>query len=90
MKIYSQNINRALKSCSIVYVVRNRNTGELYCGYTEDLRRRIREHYTKSPDLLYYEAYKSEKDARIREQKLKQRGQSIRCLKHRLENSLLI
>ena len=40
------------------------------------------------PDLIYYEAYKSKKDAYNREQKLKQRGQSIRWLKERIKNSL--
>ena len=56
-----------------VYVIRNRLTSETYIGYTDDLRRRIKEHKKKHPELIYYEAYKSEKDARNRERKLKQR-----------------
>ncbi len=57
-----------------VYVIRNRKSRETYIGYSDDLKRRLREHKDKNPELLYYEAYKSEKDARIREKKLKQRG----------------
>lgn len=38
--------------------------------------------------LVYYEAFVSEKDARLRESKLKQHGYSIRRLKERLKNSL--
>jgi predicted GIY-YIG superfamily endonuclease len=72
-----------------VYLIRDKITKETYVGYTEDLKRRIREHYTKHPELLYYEAYKSEKDARLRERKLKQRGQSIRWLKQRTKNCFL-
>jgi len=52
------------------------------------LRRRIEEHKRKDSELVYYEAYKNEKDAREREKKLKQRGQTIRRLKERLKNSL--
>jgi len=40
------------------------------------------------PELIYYEAYKNEKDAREREKKLKQRGQTVRRLKERLKHSL--
>jgi len=71
-----------------VYFIRNIATQEIYLGYTNDLKRRLREHKNKMPELIYYEAYKNEKDARHRELKLKQRGQSIRWLKNRLENSL--
>jgi putative endonuclease len=71
-----------------VYVIRNRRTGELYIGYTEDLERRLREHKPKNPELIYYEAYKSRIDAQNRERKLKQRGQSMRWLKSRIRHSL--
>ena len=70
-----------------VYLVKNSKTGATYIGYTNDLRRRIKEHRDKSPDLIYYEAYKDEKDAKQREEKLKQRGQTVRRLKERLKNS---
>jgi putative endonuclease len=70
-----------------VYLIKNRQTGELYIGYTNDLRRRIKEHRAKLPDLVYYEAYKSETDARRREYALKHRGQTKRRLKERIRKS---
>lgn len=71
-----------------VYILRNRLKNNLYIGYTKDLKRRLKEHAAKQPELIYYEAYKAEKDARSRELKLKQRGQGIRRLKERLKQSL--
>lgn len=71
-----------------LYILKNISKGSTYIGYTEDLKRRLREHRGKKPELLYYEAYKDERDARAREQKLKMRGQSIRWLKQRLKFSL--
>ena len=69
---------------------------QLYIGYTKDLKRRLAEHnagqskFTKGKKwtLVYYEAYKSERDARDRESKLKQRGQAVRFLKERIKNSI--
>ena len=55
----------------------------------EDVERRIKEHQNKKPELIYYEAYKNEEDARNRERMLKQRGQSIRWLKSRLKNNFI-
>jgi predicted GIY-YIG superfamily endonuclease len=71
-----------------VYLIRNKETKEIYLGYTNNLLRRIKEHKHKKPELIYYEAYKDEKDARLRENKIKQRGQSIRWLKERIKHSL--
>ena len=71
-----------------VYLIRDKQTKETYIGYTNDLKRRLKEHQDKNPELIYYEAYKSEKDARKRELKLKQRGQTIRRLKERLKDSI--
>ncbi len=71
-----------------VYVIRNRKINEIYIGYSNDLRRRMQEHKNKNPEILYYEAYKNEKDARNRERQLKQRGQAIRWLKCRIKRSL--
>lgn len=70
-----------------VYLIRNQKTRKTYIGSTNDLKRRLREHQDKRPELIYYEAYKNEKDARIREGKLKQRGQTVRRLKERLKYS---
>lgn len=71
-----------------VYLIKNQRTGYTYIGYTNNLRRRLDEHKDKNPELIYYEGYKSEEDARARERKLKQRGQSVRWLKARLKCSL--
>ena len=71
-----------------VYIIKNNKEDSLYIGYSRDLKRRIKEHRTKSPELVYYEAYKSEKDAQVRGMKLKQHGQTKRRLKERLQHSL--
>jgi predicted GIY-YIG superfamily endonuclease len=71
-----------------VYLIRNNKDGGTYIGYTSDLRKRIKEHKEKRPEIIYYEAYKSELDARKRERILKQRGQTVRRLKERLKMSL--
>ena len=41
-------------------------------------------------ELIYYEAYKSEHDARIREQSLKLRANAFRQLKRRIHESLVL
>ncbi|OHA08537.1 MAG: hypothetical protein A3B37_00155 [Candidatus Sungbacteria bacterium RIFCSPLOWO2_01_FULL_59_16] len=71
-----------------IYVLKNRRTRKTYIGYTNDLQRRLKEHKGKQPELIYYEAYRSEKDAHQREKQLKQRGQGIRWLKSRIQFSL--
>ncbi len=71
-----------------VYLIRNKLTHKTYIGYTEDLKRRLEEHKSKNPDLIYYEAYKNKYDAMRRERMLKQHGQGIRWLKSRLRDSL--
>lgn len=73
------------------YCLQHQTTKELYYGYTDDLRRRLKEHKRedKNWELVYYEAYRSEKDARRREQKLKDYGQSRTHLKRRIKDSLL-
>lgn len=72
-----------------VYLLQQTNTHKLYYGYTNDLERRLKEHNKNdSWELIYYEAFKSESDARQRERKLKYYGQTISCLKQRLKGSL--
>jgi len=70
-----------------VYVLKREDNGMTYIGYTNDLQRRFKEHKAKQPNLIYYEAYKNEHDARNRERMLKQRGQAVRRLKERLKYS---
>jgi putative endonuclease len=80
-----------------VYVLQSKQDGELYVGSTKDLDRRLEEHTEKkifstqfrTPfDLVYYEAYAAEGDARHREQALKLRGQARVQLMKRLPLSL--
>jgi predicted GIY-YIG superfamily endonuclease len=72
-----------------VYFIRNKETKKSYIGYTDNIKRRIKEHKNRKPELIYCEFYKSEIDARNRERKLKQRGQAVRRLKERIKNSLI-
>ncbi|MFH1098524.1 MAG: GIY-YIG nuclease family protein [Candidatus Uhrbacteria bacterium] len=77
-----------------VYVLESQGQhGEIYVGSTNDLRRRFREHNDgKSPStdryrpwmLVYYEAYRTEELARLREHRLKHNGNAIRELKKRI------
>lgn len=80
-----------------VYILKSKKDADLYIGSTNDLRRRIQKHNsgevysTKSRrpfELVYYEAYKSEKDARKREQNLKLRSRAFAQLKKRLMESI--
>jgi putative endonuclease len=76
------------------YVIEN-DLGELYFGSTNDLKRRLREHQTGKSfatkghnwRLIYYEAYASETDARLREQKVKKYGGTKKHLKNRIMHS---
>lgn len=80
-----------------VYVLKSKKDKKLYIGYTSDLKRRLKEHdnglsmSTKNRrplELIYYEAYLSQKDALIRESKLKKFKNSYTELKKRLHNNL--
>lgn len=81
-----------------VYLLKQSKSGELYIGYTSNLKRRLLEHnknYNKSTTrnegswiLVYYEAYKSQTDAESREKKLKAHGSGKHELYKRLQNSL--
>ncbi len=72
-----------------VYILKNKDNASLYIGYTKDLKQRLRQHQsTKNVELIYYEAYTSEKDAKEREKKLKHYGSAWRGLKQRLEDTL--
>ena len=77
------------KNMHYVYVLKNINDKTLYYGYTNNLDRRISEHQKDwDCELVYFEAYKSETDARRREKKLKDYGQAVSGLKSRLTESL--
>ena len=72
-----------------VYVLQNYQTKKLYYEYTNNLKRRVAEHNREQNwELIYYEAYKSEGDARNREKRLKHYSQALTALKTRLTQSL--
>lgn len=63
-----------------VYVLQSLNYDFIYVGFTEDLKRRFEEHNNQEElstkhyapfELIHYEAYKNEKDAKRREEYLK-------------------
>ena len=56
-----------------VYMLQSSKADDIYIGFTPDLRRRMREHRSEHRNwrLIYYEAYASEKDARLRERRFK-------------------
>ncbi len=80
-----------------IYVIKSKKDDKLYIGFTNDLRKRLIQHnqgLNKSTKyripfvLVYYETYLSEKDARIRERRLKRFKNSYTELKKRIKHSL--
>ena len=76
-----------------VYILQSVKDKNWYTGYTNDLRKRIREHnrgknlstqYRRTWKLIYYEACLSQKDAIAREKYLKS-GMGKRYIKNRLK-----
>ena len=76
-----------------VYVLQSTKTNGLYIGYTSNLRKRLREYnrgmsFSIKPyipwELIHYEAYRKEKDAKRREKYLKT-SQGSRLLKRMLK-----
>lgn len=79
------------------YILKSKKDNQLYVGSTSDLRRRFSEHNKglnpstkhRTPfELAYYEAYRSEDDARQREHNLKLRANALSQLKRRIKDSL--
>lgn len=63
-----------------VYILKSLHKDFVYIGFTTDLKKRFKEHNNKEElstkhyapfDLIHYEAYKNEKDAKRREEYLK-------------------
>lgn len=88
-----------LDSMFYVYILKSKKDNNLYIGSTNDLKRRINEHnaglvFSTKPripfELVYYEAYKSESDARKREKNLKLRSRAFAQLKKRIKESTLL
>ena len=75
-----------------VYVLKSPVRGQIYIGYTANLRERFQSHQEmprhKGWVLIYYEAYRSEQDARDRERMLKHYGGTLGILKKRMKRSM--
>ncbi len=80
-----------------VYILKSVKLNQLYIGSTNNLKRRFIEHNkglvpstkAKRPlDLIYYEAYKVESEARHRELSLKLRGRARLQLLKRIQKSI--
>lgn len=78
------------------YTLRFKKNGKLYKGFTSDLKRRLREHQAGNSkftslnglfDLVFYEAYLDERDARAAERYFKT-GHGREVLKDKLKNYL--
>ena len=80
---------------SYVYILLLKN-GNLYTGYTTDLKRRLDEHqagmvmstHGREPKLIHYECYKLDSDARRREKFLKT-TEGKRLLRQQIRDVLL-
>ena len=80
-----------------VYVLKSKKDGQGYIGSTTDLKRRFAEHAQgivpstkprRPLELVYYEAYKAEADARKREHNLKLKSRSYQQLRKRIAKSI--
>jgi len=63
-----------------VYLLKSKNSKKIYAGFSKNLKSRLKTHFTKGVyttkrmgniELVFYEAFKSEKDARRREKYFK-------------------
>jgi putative endonuclease len=80
-----------------VYILKSKKDNNCYIGSTNSLSKRIDEHSSglvfstkqRFPfELVYYEAYRSESDARYREKNLKIRSRAYAQLKRRIQGSI--
>jgi len=80
-----------------LYILKSKKDNQCYTGSTNDIEKRINEHNSglvfstklRIPfELVYYEAYKSEGDARAREKNLKIRSRAYAQLRRRIRGSI--
>ena len=73
-------------------MLKNPKTGALYYGFTSNLKQRFAKHQEMPKhagwNLVYYEAYLNEQDARDRERMLKKYGAARGHLKKRIARSM--
>ena len=73
-------------------MLKNPKTGALYYGFTSNLKQRFAKHQEMPKhagwNLVYYEAYLNEQDARDRERMLKKYGAARGHLKKRITRSI--
>ena len=81
-----------------LYLLKSKKDNSLYLGFAPNLKVRLLKHNqglvqsTKNSrpwELIYYEAYKSKRDALMREKRLKQFKKGYASLKGRIKNSLI-
>ncbi|MBI5079272.1 GIY-YIG nuclease family protein [Candidatus Wolfebacteria bacterium] len=82
-----------------IYLLKSKLDNSFYIGFAENLKERLEKHdqrmaqLTKNlrpMELIYFESYKSKKDALIREKRLKQFAKGFSSLKSRLLYSLML
>ena len=80
-----------------VYVIQSVKDKKLYFGFTNNLNARLKSHNDGINEstkfgipwrYIYFEGYRSEKDARLRESKLKHYGNARSYVKRRIKNCL--
>lgn len=80
-----------------VYILKSLKDNKLYIGSTNDLRRRVAEHAggkventsRRLPvELVYYESYRNNADARYREKSFKKSGSVYNGLVKRIKRSI--
>ena len=80
-----------------MYILKSKKNNQLYIGHTSDINKRFKEHNSglvKSTkpympyQCMYYEAYRSKRDAVTREHNLKLRARALRQLLVRIQDSL--
>ena len=92
----SSSFGAILYAMFYIYLLQNSKSGQIYIGYSSDLRTRVKAHNAKGKKfttttngvwtLKYYEAYASKEDAMARERKLKQHGSGKHQLLKRLQS----
>ena len=89
--------NIIFKIMYYIYVLKSKKDDKLYIGFTVNIKKRLQQHNdgkvfsTKGRipfEIIYFEGYKSESDARKRERNLKLFSKAYYALKRRINNCL--